>query len=204
MDSFNLILQQNYDEAIKQADISFNETKWNGEKYNKIIALLSLNQFIDAYDECKILLKLSSDNQYYKLYSLCCSMLSLHDEAIKYLELDMQGKYTDVSNGLYNLLFMYYLNNNKEQLSKKIKRRNMDEWPFCLAGYILDKIDERKLINIGLNEDIGMKNRNLCKCYFYIYCKNRKMNEDFGIKYLNKIMKLSGNVVLEPEFFLIW
>jgi lipoprotein NlpI len=197
MNSFDLILQGNYEEGIKQADISFNATKWNGEVYNKIIALLNLGKYTDAYNECKLLLKLTNENQYYVLYSLCCSMLSLHDEAMKYLELDMTGKYTDVSNGLYTLLFMYYINKDKKSLSKKIKKKNIMEWPVCLAGYILDKINEDTLLHIGQNEST-MRNRDLCKCYFYIYCKNMEQNK----KYLSKIMELSGNAILEPEYYL--
>ena len=127
MNSFDLILQGKFNETIKQADISFIESKNNGEKFNKIIALLNLNKYAEAYEECKILLKLSNENQYFMLYSLCCSMLSLHDEAIKYLELNLIGKYTDISNGLYTLLLIYYINKDKERLIKKIKRKNIIE-----------------------------------------------------------------------------
>ena len=79
------------------------------------------------------------------------------------------------------------------------------EWPICLAGYILEKIDENKLLNIrkdNADDIVELLDRNLCKCYFYIYCKNRELDKNVGIKYLNKITKLSASAMLEEEYFL--
>ena len=87
MGSFDLILQGKFEEAIKESDLMFKKTKSNSEKYNKIISLLSVNKYADAYDESKLLLKISDGNQYYLVYSLCCILLSLNSEALKYLAL---------------------------------------------------------------------------------------------------------------------
>jgi lipoprotein NlpI len=201
MNSFDLILQKRYDDAIKQAEISFNETKCKGELCNKIIALLNLDKFTDAYTECKKLLPMGEDNAYYSLYALCCYMLSLKEEAENYLQLDLNGKYTDESYGVNTLLFLYYVNGNTKLLKQKIKRKDIKEYPYCLAAYVLDKIDKETLLE-AVKKEVELKERILCKCYFYIYCKEKQMGEKNYMKYLNKILKFFGNSVLESEYYL--
>jgi len=116
MGSFDLILQGKFEEAIKESDFMFKKTKSNIEKFNKIISLLNVKKYTDAYDESRLLLKISDGNHYYLIHSLCCILLSLNSEALKYLELNLEGKYTDISNGIYTKMLMYYLSNNKEFL----------------------------------------------------------------------------------------
>ena len=79
--------------------------------------------------------------------------------------------------------------------------KNLFEWPSCISGYLLNRINEDELLKISKNDDLA--DRKLCKCYFYIYCKNKELNNEYGIKYLKKIMELlDPTIMLEPEYYL--
>jgi len=58
MSSFDLILQGKFEEAINESDLMFTNTKSNSEKFNKILSLLNLNKYTDAYDESRLFVKL--------------------------------------------------------------------------------------------------------------------------------------------------
>ncbi|MHB8065667.1 MAG: hypothetical protein ACYDG2_24120 [Ruminiclostridium sp.] len=209
---WDLIVQKRFEEACIKADEEYITTKNEPHLRNKAIALLNLKKYNEVLDIALELIELTngkSDSDY-ALAGIAKWLIGNYMDAVNMWKAGLDTPYTDAAGGIGIPSLLYFAAIKLEDsslekevigiLRKKYKSKRALNFPGAIAGYLLGKINENKLLDTYISME-ELKTRVLCKSYFYIAANALKKN---NIKaYLENLENCKSNeTYLEKEYFL--
>ena len=210
--SWDLIEQNEFELACKKAEEEYIDTKSEFHLRNKNIALLNLKKYNEVLETAKEIIEITngkSDSDYI-VAGISSWLVGDKREAIQIWKDGLNAPYTDAAGGVEVPLLLYFAsvilsNESLEKeatnlLKKKYKSRKSTNFPGAIAGYVLGRINEEEMLDI-CSEMLALKNRAMCKAYFYIAAKNLKCGNK--IQYFENLQKcVKHKNYLEEEYFL--
>lgn len=206
---WELIKNGQFEEACKEADLEYEQTKNPFQLGNKITALMLLkkyNEVIELAEKMIILEKktnpsidVSSSFQF--IFSgIAHWFLNKKNEAIKLWQEGEKCVYQDASGGISLLIIEYFaaVTTNNETLKKsllrgikkKLRNKQALNWPGPLGHYLIGNTPEVELLT-HVSTIPALRERNLCQVNFVIAIKKLEVGDMVGYK--NKLKECIQN-----------
>ena len=211
--SWDLIKENNFEEACSQLDDEYERFKSAARLRNKVYALLNLNKFEEAILLCgKIREERNGETDTDYIFSgVAYWLLNKYSEAIEMWRDARKAKYTDAAGGVeVELLLLFGAIKKNDQklekdalaaLKKKVKAKQADNWPGPLAKYILGDITASCLYE-NVDEQPALRAKELCQAYFYVALGYLNNDKSKYAECLEKCIAVGPDAYVIQEYYL--
>ena len=215
MSTYDLIVNEKWDEAIEMASLEYEKTKSIGKLMNLFPALIVKEKFNNCLRVVEEVWRVSGKDSESEFEWAAIANVGLGniDLAIELLEDSRNCKYSDPTGGVEIESLIYALsvltNNNEKKLKSSkniekllIKNRNAGIWPGPIGGYLLDDIEFTTVISL-LSDIESLRKKESCQAYFYKGIKELENGSRMKcLETLNECMKFTPQSFFIPEYHL--